>query len=555
LVPGDGHFTAPAALPNPESGAPSRPPNPSAPNPALHAPGRPVEHLAVGNQVLNRAALQPHAAPKPAITKLDLGATVVQGQVSGDVRAVAAHGGGDDSGLRTLIWSSYDAPGTDRSDGVNGVAFGAGACTDDTVSVGFQGRVATVRTYSKFGGLVASQFYAPPGGMKARLNGVGIDPSTGDIFAVGTTRTAAGNLLVDNFIAKWHCGGAGGPVAMAFYAAGGGTLELRDVDFEFGVPSGLEVTAVGTADIGVGNEVIQVSHWDASLADVPTPHVDVMMNFGVPTRGLSVAIDDGAGGGMGLGTRYVGGNIDLTGAGLGVRPLNLDLNDADAVNTYARNWSFVGGVEGDRPTSGFYGIDQVGANLYMTGSLTDTFFNPAIAPDPDPYDNLVIVNVDAATSNVTFYGWGYVVAGGDYNSRGSDVNVFDGHLFTAGSLDLYAVQTDPQSLTEGNLTEFDQFGTFVAWRDSGDCDGVLNKDTDGSEVAVQYIPGPSSTVTVGGITNAGKASFEGGACATANGPQFLNGADKGYGSGVAANAKSGPPSDGYVFREDTPLGP
>jgi hypothetical protein len=511
---------------------------------------RMMEQLSVGGSEMRRVAVEKAAAPKPTIAQVDLGARSVPGPNGPSGHSPVSETPGGDAGGRAADWSSYDANGTNRADGANGVAIGTAGCFDHTITVGFQGRSGTVRTYAPGGALVASQSMPPPAGLRTRLNGIGIHPATGEIYAVGTTRTSAG-ALVDNFIAKWTCKGGALPTAVASYPPnfpGGTTMELRDVDVELGVGSDLEVTAVGTADIGVGHDVIQISHWDESLAGF---HIDVTANFGVPTKGLSVAIDDGFGGHpFGKGTRYIGGNID---SGVDVTPLNFDLDDFDAAGTYAWNWFLIGGVSGTRPTSGLYGMDQVGTQLYMSGSLTDTFFHPAIPPDPDPYDHLLILNVDAATSTIQTYGWAYSVGAGDLNSRGSDVLVVTGELFTNGSVDVAVGPNDPQSLTFGALAQFDVLGDYVAVRETGDCDGVLNKDSDGTEVAVQYAFNGDFNVSVSGITNAGKASFEGGACPAGNPPQFLNGADADYGA-VGGPDLGGPPSDGYVFRDNDPVG-
>ncbi len=182
----------------------------------------------------------------------------------------------------------------------------------------------------------------------------------------------------------------------------------------------------------------------------------------------------------------------------------------------------------------------------MSGRLPDFAFNPAISPDTQDYENNVIANVSASDGVTAVYAFGYGISGGDYGSDDSDVTP-SGHLVTTGSADTYAVQTDAQALTVGDLSQFDAAGAPIAFRDTGDCDGTLNKDTDGRGVAID----PSGDVLIGGITNAGKVSFEAGLCPTGNPPQLLSG-DSTY--GPTGSPPEGPPSDGYVFKDNNPVG-
>ncbi len=507
-------------------------------NPALHHPTTTREQISVGGRELVRSSLVKETAPTPIIKRMDLGGHpdhLITRSVKFDAQG----------GTRASIFATYDAMGTNRVDAVNDVAIISSPemCNGENyVAVGNQGRTGSIRYYDFGGNLLHSQTVIPGPGNRSAIFAVAVHPVTDEVYVVGKETTAAG-ALVKNYVSKFPCTGGSATATFAYPSTGAAEM-LNSITVTPGVASGFDITVVGTADIGVGHDVSQVSHLNAAL----TTNVDITVDFGVPTQGLSHATDDGTGGGLGLGTRYVGGSIDN---GVAILPLNFDLGDDDVTNIYSRTWSL--GAPGPKPTSGFYGMEQHGTHLYMAGSVTDTVRNPAIAPDLDDYDNLVVADVLPSDGITAMYFLGYGITGGDWNARDNAVDPITGEQFTAGSIDDTAVQTDPQSLTVGRADQFDTAGNLIASRDSGDCDGVMNKDTDNFGIAVEHFFDGKPAVLVGGATNAGKTSFEAGLCPAGNPPQLLNGADSEYGSNPPPGGE-GPPSDGYLYLDMAPIG-
>ncbi len=430
---------------------------------------------------------------------------------------------------KSALWSSYDAPGSDRADRVNAVAIGTGPAAGRTITAGKQGRIGSIRQYDAAGALVISQFSAPAPGNRKEIVDAATHATNGTIYVL-TRETTTSGTLVNHTIERFSSEGGGATKTLIYPPGETSRLEAITVNM-LGRPAGLEISVVGTADVGAGYDVVQISHMTTDLTGV----IDVFADFGTAAKGLSLATDA-------AGTRYIGGRYDNGGI---AQPLDFDLEVDDLTSNWSHIWSL--GSPSNKTSNGFYGMAVIGGQLYVSGSVTDSAFNPAIAPDPEDYDNLFIQHVNASNGLVNAYSFGYGLAGGNYSADGNAVDG-SGNQFTAGAVDDSPVQTDPQNLSFGDTSQFDTSGDLVAFRDSGDCDGMLTHDTDGRDIAVHI----GGNVAVGGETNASKASFEAGLCPAGNPPQLLNGADASY--GLTGSQSHGPPSDGYVFRDHVPVG-
>ena len=411
------------------------------------------------------------------------------------------------------------------------------------------------------------------GGQRTEINAIAEHPVSGEIYAVGRRFGAPflGGAPINHFVAKWTaspgpgCVNPPGPItqfpnAEAVYAAydgtalGAGVVSFNDVAIELGGVSGLEVAIVGTAKSGTGDnkDKVRISSIDESLGAVPAP-TNLNLGFGslnAHAQGLSLAIDDGTGGALGLGTRYVGAHFtDITPeVGDLTTPeselLNFAIVDGAVTTAYEWTWSLPGGDPAAAPQAhtGFFGMTQDGLECFMSGGIKDEIIFAGF------YESFV-ANVDCATGAAV--AWAVALGGAfNYYSKGNaavpgfGVGLDDS--YTAGSIDNFGGLPE-STLTQGALAQHGPGGGIIAFRSSA-CTAVEGEDTDGKAVALH----DDLDVSVGGSTNAGPGEWAIGGCPDGSPGQPLSAVDAIYGgSGLQSD---GPPSDGYIFRDESPVG-
>ncbi len=529
----------------------SQPINQMTLNPAIYTPQTPqASSNVVGRNVIRReTTAQKHSNA----TWIDLNDQIAKsegGQLArtSSQRLANAAGGGVKAAPEYV---SYDASGTNRADGVNDTALGVGALDVNYYTCGFQGRSGTVRMYGHMtGALVASATFPPDSGNRIQIRGCDVSPTTGEVFVVGTERTAGG-AVVQNFVHK--IGGAlgGAPHFKAEYDGTGaqdtsytpadGVDALEEISVS---PAGTDVFVAGTLNVG-GQDDIADFHYSADLVTFSNLG-GWTFGAGVPSNGYSVD-SDGV-------NRYLGGDIDV-----GKEDFYMAVDYDDVTLPWGGGISIGCFATVPKPSNGMYGVtvDPTGTDLYLAGTtnIPDGVFNPPVGADPE-YDAVLEGKTDTATGLAFSYGFCYGILEGDWAAQAGDTNFVDGGHFTAGWVDDFGSAGSP---TPGNhaadISEFDATGTFVATRTvgdlgaTGDPDGVPNsKSMSNRGISIYFLHG----IVAGGETNVGIASM------AQYGNDFVitdqvvtNDSD--YGA-PGAGPLEGPPTDGHYIAELLPLG-